>query len=186
MFKTFCIYLLFIFSSLSGLEVRPCYVKDKVAHENNQKLLKLIVEEELAAGNELSSRIKHIANELLKRGFVGDAYAVPPIDQNRLVSFYSFVLWEGGTVPVTFFVYVWPSKAYALRYNPSHPENCRYGSNIHSHPIPCAFAVLKGSLTQNNYEAVYSKSARYVSSETFQKGEGDVDDIKNPFIHKLF
>lgn len=203
-----CFLLIFldqIPTKLFGLDVKYCYIKDIVKHESNQKVLKTILEQELAShvsnrdpadqANHLSSRITQIANAMLKNGFLAEAYKVPEFDRNSVVSFNCFALWEGdnnatGSIPLTFFVYVWPSEELALKYNPSEPLNFRYASIIHSHPIPCAFAVLQGALIQNNYEQVSSystdRSIRFIDEEIFREGEGDIDDLKKKFIHKLY
>lgn len=124
-----------------------------------------------------------IANTLLEKGFQIDAYDVPEGVQDSILSFYSFPLWEGNSIPLTFFVYVWPSEQLALQYNAS--QN-RYGSVIHSHPIPCAFTVLHGILTQNSYELASEKAVRFICEERFQVGTGDIDDLQKIFIHKLY
>lgn len=147
-------------TSLFGSE---CYIKDAEKHRHNQELLQAIIQRE--DDSNLTNRINQIGAELLKSGFSVDAYAIP----NR-ASYKCFALWEGGTIPVTFFVYVWPAEE---------------GSNIHSHPISCAFTVLQGTLSQNTYELSAKNNVRLINSKTFQKGEGAIDDIKKPFIHQL-
>lgn len=204
----FLYFLLFFlnqgFSNLFGLDVRHCYIKDWVKHESNQKLLKNILEQELALhvsngtpfdqAKDLMSKITQIASEMLKHGFSADAYEIPELGQNSVVSFSYFPLWEGGKaknpIPLTFFVYVWPSEKIALKNHSSDPLNCRYGTVIHCHPIPCAFAVLKGALIQNNYEEASSYSTDrkicFINEDVFLPGEGDVDDLKKQFIHRLY
>lgn len=145
--------------------------------------------------NYLSARITNIANTLLKDGFLADAYEIPNFDQNSIISFNCFALWEGekntkGSIPLTFFVYIWPSEELALKHNSANPLNRRYSSIIHSHPIPCSFAVLQGTLIQKNYECIGSdpmaKFVRLIDEEIFRKGEGDVDDLTKPRIHQLY
>lgn len=203
----FLLLLLFAqFSSvLFAVDVKPCFVIDPVKHESNQILLNTVLEEELAycaskktpkeKAAYLSARISQIADIMLQNGFSTEAYGVPELDQNSIVSFNCFALWEGDKnskekIPLTFFIYIWPSEELALKYNSENPQNRRYGSNIHSHPIPCSFAVLQGTLFQNNYELVSSRfresKVRFINQEIFQEGEGDVDDLKKPFIHKLY
>jgi hypothetical protein len=200
---------LFIFliqnHALIGLEVKNCYIKDTAKHEYNQKLLKTILDKELDAldsnmtffdqASYLSGKITKIADIYLKQGFLADAYAVPNSDPSTIISFYCFPLWEGEesnkeSIPLTFFIYIWPSEDVALKYNSSHPLNSRYGSIIHSHPIPCAFAVLQGMLVQKNYERIGSdpsmKFVRLINEDIFKKGEGDVDNLTIPFIHQLY
>lgn len=202
--KTICfLFVLLIqsFSLLFGLEIKDCYIKDKAHHESNQKILKVILDQELSLSNGavidqasyLSGRITEIAMAMIKKGFSSEAYGIPEIDQNSIVSFNCFVLWEGDkndSIPLTFFIYIWPSEKFALQYHPSDLVNSRYASIIHSHPIPCAFAVLEGTLIQNNYERLTPHSTdrniRFINEEIFRIGEGDVDDLKEPFIHKLY
>ena len=201
----FFMFLVQVPATLLGLDVKYCYIRDIVKHEHNQKILKSILDKELVTldsnktfddqANYLSARITKIANTLLIQGFSADAYAIPNFDQNSIISFYSFVLWEGekntsGSIPLTFFVYIWPSEELALKHNSSNPLNCLYSSIIHSHPIPCSFAVLQGSLVQKNYERIVSdpmvKIVRLINEDIFQKGEGDIDDLTKPFIHQLY
>lgn len=199
--------LIFIFIAqgavLLGLESRACFVADPIKHAYNQRLLAEILERELAGhgletSNEqaqhLSLKINTIAAALLKAGFSKDAYAVPALDPNAILSFSAFALWEGEkngykTIPLTFFCYVWPSEHLALRYQPADRLNNCYASNIHSHPIPCAFAVLHGTLIQNNFEQVLSypkNMARFLSQDYFNVCEGEVDDLNTQKIHQLY
>lgn len=199
-----CLILVSCFGQLLGLEVKPCYIADNAKHESNKKLLSIILEKELAQlaskkpsekAHYLSSRIIHIADALLKKGFFSEAYAIPMEKRDALLSFNSFALWEGDkngseSLPLTFFVYVWPPKHLALQYNSSDPQNCYYASIIHSHPIPCAFAILQGTLIQKNYAEVINypidKVVRLINEERIQLGQGSVDDLKSPFIHQLY
>lgn len=183
-----------------ALDIKHCYIKDEVKHKYNQKLLEAILEQELAIyglngkpidqANHLSRRITQIANALIKNGFLNEAYEMPKADQQSLIAFNCFALCEGknknNSIPLTFFVYVWPSKESALKYHKNDSQNHHYASPIHSHPLPCAFAVLDGTLIQKNYEIVTGQTVRLIEEERFQKGEGDVDDLKNPFIHQLY
>lgn len=203
----FFIYLLLfipISSSLCGLEVKYCKVTNPTKHEFNRRLLSTVLEQELASLNPqktpadqadyLRSRISQISDKLLKHGFLPEAYGTPSLDQNSIISFYSISLWEGeknskASIPISFFVYIWPSKELALKYNASDPRNRRYGSNIHSHPVSCAFAVLQGTLIQNNYELVSSRQegmVRLTGKEIFHRCEGSIDDLNSPFIHQLY
>jgi hypothetical protein len=198
-------FLIILALSCSAIEtkrdVKRCFIADIPKHESNQKLLKELLEQEFAAvtsppdqAADLMTRISEIADTLLKRGFSADAYAVPAIDENSIVSFNCFALWEGEqngreTPPLTFFAYVWPSEEFALQYR-SDPLNSYYSSIIHSHPITCAFTVLQGTLIQKNYEQVAcrlsNRVVRLTGEATFHKLEASVDDLKNPFIHQLY
>lgn len=210
MFRALCVFLLVFLSQTSvklfGVDVRHCFIKNSAKHACNQRLLEEIVEQELVQsamkrGAEdqatyLSSRLQQIVHSLLERGFSVDAYAVPEIDQRAVVSFNCFSLWEGdrqadGAVPLTFFVYIWPSEVYSLKHNSCEPRNSQYGSIVHRHPIPCAFAVLSGALSQSTYEEEVQASnnercIRCIKEEIFQVGEGESDDLRVPFIHKLY
>jgi len=152
---------------------KECYIQDMVKHKENQKLLQTILSENP------NEDINQIGARLLQRGFYTDAYAVPKLDDETLVEFNCFTLWEGKTRPVTYFVYVWPSKEYA--------ESPYSASNIHSHPITCSFTVLQGSITQNNYEPIAegSKVVHKIGQKTFTIGTGDSDNANTPFIHRL-
>lgn len=186
-----CVFLTQISIAYSE-DIRYCYIKDPAKHASNQALLSNILEEELKSfaqespseqASHLTSRIMPIAKKLLKNGFQTDAYDVPEGVQDSILAFYSFPLWEGNSLPLTFFVYIWPSEDLALHYNAS---QSRYGTVIHSHPIPCAFTVLDGVLTQNTYELASGRAVRFINEERFQEGTGDIDDLQKSFIHKLY
>ena len=197
--KPFLVLLLLALCNLPSFaeDIKLCYISDLSKHASNQKLLEAILKEELAhispeaSLNEksayLTSRITKIAEKLIQQGFSTAAYGAPVLDKKSTVSFNYFTLWEGGTIPLTFLVYAWPSEEYALRYN---SDNSYYGSSVHSHPITCAFAVLEGRLFQKNYEQQQfypiEKVVRFLSEDQFNPCEGAIDDLKNPFIHKLY
>ena len=205
-FYAFLVLLIGISSdALYSAQVRSCYIADAAKHLSNKRLLQAIVDRELAASNPhqtpdekarvFSKKITNIATELLKRGFHTDAYAVPNPDQQTLLAFNYFALWEGETmskdgIPLTFLVYVWPPEELATTYYSSGGQNSHYASCIHSHPISCAMAVLKGTFIQQNYVAVSTPQqrrgiARLVDEETLHTCEGDVDDLSAPFIHRM-
>lgn len=189
------IILFFCQCATSCAGVSYCYVVDDAKHEYNRKLLHAIVEQELSAlgpkktavdkAKYLSARISRIADKLLKKGFAADAYGIPPLEKNEAISFNYFGLWEGEakSIPITFLVYVWPSEELALKYN---AEDAYYASDIHSHPISCAFAVLDGVLHQKSYELVEKRTVRLANEEVFKKCEGSVDDLNKPFIHQMY
>lgn len=162
----------------------------------NQQILRTVIENELSSldaespidqANHLLERISHVAEELYVNGFSKDAYQVPSVDEHSIVSFNEFVLWEGKQIPITFFIYVWPTREFAQKYS-SECWNCYYGSIIHSHPISCAFAVLEGVLIQRNFELVDAekKTARLTDEEVFQRFDGAIDQLGTPFIHQLY
>lgn len=190
-------------TSFLDADFKNCYIKDRTKHETNQKLLEAILEQELASdpskdpscqARNLMARITQIGSALLEHGFATEAYEMPELDCNSIVTFNCFTLWEGdnnpsGSIPLTLFVYVWPSEEVALKYNPR-LQNHYYGSNIHSHPITCAFTVLQGDLVQNNYQPIPShpdsQAVQLTCQELFRKGTGDIDDLKQLFIHQLY
>ena len=111
------VLLLQITPLIFGLDIKNCYIKDQAKHESNQKLLTTILQLELAGSsgtvvdqaNYLRGRITWIANAMVKNGFSDEAYGVPEIDQNWIVAFNCFALWEGDKndfIPLTFFVYI--------------------------------------------------------------------------------
>lgn len=185
-----------LFSSLLALNVTSCEIVDLSKHTYNQSILKKAVENELAClfnenpdtqAAHLRAKISQIGQELIRQGFWVDAYQIPQIDQHTVLSFNCFDLWEGKHIPLTFFVYAWPSKDEALKWN-ADSQNTRYCTAIHSHPIPCAFTVLFGILTQRSYETISGQGdtkVRMISQERFEPGVGDVDELQDTFIHKL-
>lgn len=204
-FKTICvhstttmirIFLFLVSISLFGLDVKYCVLTDASKHEANQKLLQSLLDRELSlldssmpAADHLLTNISQIAEKLLKDGFDIDVYGVPEIDEDSIASYHAFALWEGEeqAVPLTFFVYVWPSEEYVLGIHPSHTSRFPYGTKIHSHPISCGFAVLEGTLIQHNFERIHpTRSLRWTGEETFRKIEGAIDLLGVPFIHQVY
>lgn len=194
--KTCFIVILFFSNALFGNVLHPL-INDPQKHEANKKIISVIIEQELEPvstktasekASFLSERITKIAKEALKKGFSTDAYSLPKLDPNSTVSFDFFVLWEGeknpGSIPLTFLVYVWPSEKFSTQYIPVD----YYKSIIHCHPIPCALAVLQGTLVQKNYKLVSKndKVVRLIDETTFQEGEGEVDDLRKSFIHQVY
>lgn len=199
--KNIFLFFLCMTATLFGVDTKCCFIRDCSKHKANQNLFKSIVEEELALldpsigardqADHLMRKISEFAKRLLNDGFAIDAYGIPEIDESTIASYYSFPLWEGGghigeSIPATFFAYVWPSQESILEYHPSHFGRFPYGTKIHSHPIPCAFAVLEGILFQSNYELVGVKSVRWIAEEQFARFEGALDLIENPFIHQVY
>lgn len=192
--------LIFVFCfsfNLQSVEINSCYVKDSGKHQRNKEMLASIIQEELSNLNltsdeksrYLSNRIHQIAQKLICRGFHREAYQVPQINQYQAASFNCFALWEGASqtvdaVPLTFFVYIWPSEKSSQFYHGRHDS---HKSNIHSHPISCALSVLYGSLTQRRFCCIdpQSKVVRMLRTDIFKMGQGDIDDLKQPFIHQL-
>lgn len=181
--------------------VKRSFISDFSKHEANQQILGAILEEEIDLLNakrsvdkahDLAKRISQIAEALSAKGFSIDAYQIPDIDQNSIVSFNHFVLWEGGqnrneSIPLTFFVYVWPSKELAQKYYKD-SWNSYYGTEIHSHPIACAFALLEGTLIERSYELIdpAKRKVQLIHEERFEKFEGSIDDLNQSFIHQVY
>src|SRR5262245_3203032 len=132
------IVLNYVPDTLLVIDVKYCYIKDTMKHEVNRKLLRAILDKELAnldsntifvdKASYISSRITNIANSFLKNWFLPSAYDIPNFDQNSIISYNCFLLWEGEknhkkSIPLTFFVYIWPSEELALKHNSTHPLN---------------------------------------------------------------
>lgn len=198
-------YLLFFLAQtpvvLFAEDIEYCCIRDTLKHGFNQQLLSEVLDRELAAqdtnytciehANLLSKKIIKIATALLEEGFTAEAYGIPNLKQNSTLSFNCFTLWEGqknplGSIPLTFFVYIWPP----VELNSASSLNRAYGSIVHSHPIPCSFSVLQGTLSQKNFACCGSnpaaKKVRLCHEEAFHKGEGDVDDLTKTCIHQLY
>jgi hypothetical protein len=204
-FKSICVYsaptmiriFLFLVSiSVFGLDVKQCIITDASKHEANQRLLHSVLNRELSmldasmpVADQLLANISQIAEQLLQDGFDIDAYGVQEIDERSIASYHAYTLWEGEeqAIPLTFFIYVWPREEYVLSIHSSHPSRFPYGTKIHSHPISCGFAVLEGTLIQNNYEQIHpTRSLRWAGEDTFGKTEGDIDLLAVPFIHQVY
>lgn len=211
-FRFYLIPVLFISFLFSGCKsqskepeqqiyVKRCFISDFSKHEANQQILGTILEDEIDLLNatqsinkahDLAQRISQIAEALYAKGFSIDAYQVPDIDQNTIVSFNHFVLWEGEqnsgeSIPLTFFVYIWPSKELAQKYY-TDSWNSYYGTEIHSHPIACAFALLEGTLIERSYELIdpAERKVQLIHEERFEKFEASIDDLNKPFIHQVY
>lgn len=199
----FLILFFLQFSTTFGDELKYCYIKDQNQHAHNQKLLRTIIDRELTSydlsttpvekANFLAARVSQISQELVKSGFLAEAYAIPNLDRNSIVAFNCFALWEGkcihDSIPLTFFVYVWPPEKLALQYQGHHSPKY-YSSSIHSHPIPCAFATIQGVLIQKRFEPLafsgFTKRVKLVKEDYFGFGEGEYDDLKQLSIHQLY
>ena len=84
---------------------------------------------------------------------------------------------------MTLFLYIWPGEEEALSQA---PDNCFYCSNIHSHPIPCAVTVLRGSIDQITYQEVTGGcNIRKIGEERLFPGRLIYDDQNEPFIHQM-
>lgn len=181
-------------------KVLPCYLTSSELHTRNQIIFKRIVDEELKDVNgtpeelaaHLNSRINILSRKLWERGFAPKAYATPAPQPGCPLSYAQFLLWEGASnrhklVKTTFYIYAWPSEEFALTYE---SNSYRYGSDIHSHPMTCAFTVLQGILYQKNFKfqgiVQQRKIVNLINEEVFAPGEGSLDDLGSPFIHQLY
>jgi hypothetical protein len=190
---------------MKGNELKYCYIQDFDKHFRNKALLKDILDGEKILQDaaktpdekayHLAGDISRIARAFTNGNFLAEAYAVPnhetPSTSGEL-SFNCFALWEGEKdsklpVPLTFFVYIWPSKEQALAYA-SQKSSMHYGTIIHSHPILCAFTVVHGVLLQKNFKLVEpgKKQVQYVSSEECKEFVAYFDDLNPRAIHQLY
>jgi hypothetical protein len=199
-FKMLSLLMMAWATALFGANLNLCYIVNPSHHQFNQKLLAKLIDKELAAlagtssteqAAYLSTHLPRIAQELLHDGFLVDAYAVPAACSDSFLAFNSFPLWEGGDnggIPLTFFIYAWPCEEWVNSL--AQENNSYYGSNIHSHPIPCSFATLQGALIQYNYALVPDQKRIVFRSgqERFPPGTGEADTLtqsSQPFIHQL-
>ena len=89
-----------------------------------------------------------VSAEALARGFSLEAYQL-----NDPRYFEMIPLCDGGDKAASLFLFLWPAEEKAKSYD-AQARSGAYLSNIHSHPIPCAFAVLKGEVTERVFEEV--------------------------------
>lgn len=168
---------------------------DDSIHEKNKRIFSKVVESKLKtsmspqqAASYLSAQLPSIAREAIEEGFNPYIYSYGQGTNRPGLYYKAYEIWEGGReqvpvisaeIPLSMFIYVWPPENLALKTN---PQNNLYGSNIHSHPIPCAFTVLFGTITQETYQ---NNPLRKVRAETIKSGEFRIDEGKVGFIHRL-
>lgn len=170
-------------------------------HIQNQRIFASIIDQELKKlpqsfspnkrAFELSQRIHFFGEQALSQGFNLSAYTYSRYSSPPFLVFAAIPIWEGGKqkIPLTFFVYIWPTESLALetQKNAPHP-NDYYASDIHRHPISCAFTVLKGQIDQESYTQLRHVSNPLVkqsSCETLRAGQCEIDSGKDESIHRL-
>lgn len=177
-------------------------------HEKNQSLCSQIVDQFLLSlpisysseqrAYALNMNIHVIAGQLLNQGIDLSAYTYTKVPDSPYLAFARIPLWEGinvkQNIPVTLFIYVWPPEHIAKQAAANHllsfedPLFYHYATNIHGHPLPCALTLLRGTLYQENYQAVAGwpfQVARKKDDEIFQVGTSAFDDNTTPFIHRV-
>ena len=158
-------------------------------HQKNQEIFAEVIEDYLQRNegtDEIYLQIGQIGKEILRRGFNLSAYTYREHSETHELCFTAVPIWEGGDrVPITFFLYIWPSKDEAAK----RPILGGYwASNIHSHPIECAFTVVQRQITQYQFQQASNRSDKIVQKidrQVFTKGEQEVDLNGSPFIHQM-
>lgn len=137
----------------------------------------------------LSHDIGLIAREAKQKGIDLRRYHKIYATNNGTPCLNSQPVWDGHSagIPVTFFIYTWPAERIARSIN---PRSTLYSSNVHKHSTRCAFAILQGTLVQENYTDVpgyTSNVARYEGTNQLKEGDTEIDDLStnNPFVHRL-
>jgi hypothetical protein len=178
------------------------------AHEHNQRLCSLIVDQYLYSlpasytpqqrAYALNVNLNVIAQQLLDKGIDLNAYSYCKSPDSPYLAFAKISLWEGAgiqpEIPLTLFIYVWPPEhmakqaAASVPLSASNPSAYHYATNIHGHPLPCSLTLLRGSLCQENYQAVRGwpfNVAQKKDEETLQFGTTTFDDNTTPFVHRV-
>jgi hypothetical protein len=169
----------FIFLCLLVPSIACCYegIKDLPSHRKNTEIISDIVGNELQmkpagldAVRYIAENISRIGARALENGFDTDAYTYQVIAGWPN---YTWVpLWEGGDIPFTLFIYIWPPRG-------------QDSTPIHSHPIPCALTVLKNSITQENFEIIGNGKVRLSGSKKLVEGDCEVDVLLDSFVHRV-
>lgn len=174
-----------------------CHVSNLKIHQQNQRLTAQLIEKNLQAlpksltaeerAYELNHSISSLAQQALQEGLDLSIYQCRMLQDGQL-SFGMIPLWEGGrqakpSIPLTFFIYVWPPEWLAR----SKVSTCTdYATSVHSHPISCSLAVLKGTIDQEEYVPIKnSRLAQRIKVETLQPLAAVIDDREESFLHRL-
>jgi hypothetical protein len=202
------ITLCLIFGQKGEADLAQKGILSVAAHEQNQRLCSRIVDQFLFSlpasytpqqrAHALNVNLHILARQLLDQGVNLSAYNYCKIPNSPYLSFARISLWEGGSkqpeIPLTLFIYVWPPEHIAkqiaanIPLSASDPSAHHYATNIHGHPLPCALTLLRGSLCQENYQAVRGwpfNVAQKKNEETLQFGTAAFDDNTTPFIHRV-
>ncbi len=148
----------------------------------------------------LCLQLDTLARKLLDQGLDLRAYSYEQTPDSPYLQFARIPLWQGAydiqpEIPLTLFIYVWPpehlaKQAAAINQPASDqdPLQNHYATNIHGHPLACALTVLKGTICQENYQALEGWPFRVVQKkdeEVMQVGMATFDDNQAPFIHRV-
>lgn len=156
------------------------------SHNNNQKIFAAVINYHLKEQNDISTffyDIDLIGKEALGKGLDLSCYTYSKNFKTQALSYDDFLLWEGKEI--IFLLYVWPSQEEA---NKACAKDTSYKTNIHSHPIPCAFTVLQGEITEERYQRLNfcNKLIQFCGKQIFYPQEKSVDGNPGLFIHQLF
>ncbi len=157
-------------------------------HEKNREIFAEIINKHLEEQKDLTPlfcNIDLIGKEALQSGLDLSCYTYRVDSETQALRYATFPLWDGKEgCGIIFLLYVWPSQEEALKCC---NKDTRYKTNIHSHPIPCAYTVVLGEITELQYQRLNfcDKSIQFCGKEVFHLGEKSVDLNQRPFIHQL-
>lgn len=155
--------------------------------ERNQQIFCEVIKNRFQNQKDIPSFFKEIdliGQEALQKGFDLSCYQYHVDPCTNAPYYTSFPIWEGKTnCDLVFLIFVWPSEQEALK----HCEASYYKTNIHSHPMPCAFTVMFGEITERCYERanLVDKSIIFCGKNIFNFGEKSIDLNQESFIHQL-
>jgi hypothetical protein len=155
-------------------------------HEKNQEIFAEMMRTHLEQQRDRTSFFRDIdliGEEAQERGLDLSCYTYRTDAEG--VCYTAFPLWEGKEqLEVVFLLFVWPSQGEAFKYCDSRE---RHATSIHSHPIPCAYTVLSGEITERRYQRLNecNRDIQFCGKQTFHLGEKGVDLNQDPFIHQL-
>ncbi len=204
-FLLFCSLLSFFYVQTLLADTKLPLVREHAAgdlgkHKANRQIIAKVMTEELAllpkgaSDRERSivimQRLDKIAAKAVDHGLDLNAYSYVQVPNTPYLRFAVEGLWDGenSNLPLTLVIYAWPPKRYAQYCGGCCPDNCRYHSNIHGHPILCASTVLQGSIVEENFQCVKNdpfKAVRKVKAEVHRKGHVSVDDNSDPYVHRM-
>ncbi|MCB1181690.1 MAG: hypothetical protein KDK55_06715 [Chlamydiia bacterium] len=156
-------------------------VKNLKTHKKNQKLFAEIIQ--AYSNEEYFTHISQIGEQALNKKKIDlSSYQYERYPKTKELCFVAVPLWEGkNQADVTYFLYIWPSKKEALKYN----QNDYYATNVHSHPIPCALTVLQGAITEIIFAQTEEGCIKKKDEKILHEGEMAIDLKKSPFIHQI-